>query len=175
MKNKLTVVLSMALVISVMCTTMVYANTNRFSNMPGAEQSFGSEPVNHWVIRDKVEETRKFTYNMYTESNQYSFQSITVSYDRTMNTTLNDYVDVYVDDMGNEYVYDTDGSVIGVFMTKNTNIGLYSSSENNAINKNTSQTNDEVAYQFLRSIYGDWFDKYQLVSVDLNGKKKTLK
>ncbi len=166
MKNKLTAFLSLVLFFSVVGTTIAYANTTNFSTMVGAEQSFGSEPIDYWEIRDEAEETRAMVYNLTAESTQRSLQTATVSYNRTMNNSLSDYVDVYVDDLGNEYVYDMDGSVIGMYVVNNSNVGIYSSGNNVSVNTHSSQTFEEKAHRFLSSVYGDWFDKYQLLSIE---------
>lgn len=167
MKNKLTIILSLVLVFSVMGTTIVYANTTNFTTMSGAEQSFGSEPLDYWEIRDDAEETKTMVCNQTAELTQSTLATTTaVSYCRTMNNSLSDYVDVYEDDLGNEYVYDMDGSIIGMYIVNDSNLGIYSSRNNASLNTRSPQALEEKAHKFLNSIYGEWFDKYQLLSID---------
>ena len=155
MKNKIIVILVLLLAVSLLVsvTIFAYVDTN-FKAIP-EDKPVEASKVDIFIQRE-VEEKNKVVSNS-------DGKETPVSYDRTMNISMDEQVDIYVDDERNEFLFNKDGTIRS-FIKSSSNATGSDKTEALTADK-TSGSKKDIAADFARKMYGeDLFGKFKYKS-----------
>ncbi len=155
MKNKIIVILVLLLAISLLAsvTIFAYVDTN-FKAIP-EDKPVEASKVDIFIQRE-AEEKNKVVSNS-------DGKETPVSYDRTMNISMDEQVDIYVDDERNEFLFNKDGTIRS-FIKSNSNATGSDKTEALTTDK-ASGSKKDIAADFARKMYGeDLFSKFKYKS-----------
>ena len=155
MKNKIIVILVLLLAISLLASVTIFAYVD--TNFKAIPEDKPVEPSKVDIfIQREVEEKNKVVSNS-------DGKETPVSYDRTMNISMDEQVDIYVDDERNEFLFNKDGTIRS-FIKSNSNATGSDKNEAFATDK-TSGSKKDIAADFARKMYGeDLFGKFKYKS-----------
>lgn len=153
MKNKIIVILVILLTVSLLASISTFAYVDgSFKTLPEEKPNEASR-VDVFMHRKVEEKTRIVSIS--------DDKKIPVSYDRTMNISMNEQVDIYVDADRNEFMFNKDGSIRSFI--KNSNADL--NKDESFIFNNTLGAKKDIAADFARKLYGEKiFDRFNYKS-----------
>lgn len=155
MKNKIIVILMLLLAVSLIASVSIFAyvDTN-FKTIP--EDKSGEVSKVDIFIKREVDEENKIVSSS-------DGKKTPVSYDRTMNISMNEQVDIYVDDNRNEFMFNKDGTIRS-FIKSSSNDPASDKNDTFATDK-ASGSKKDIAADFARKMYGeDLFSKFKYKS-----------